>query len=256
MWELIVNVLANLLIWIYKLVGHNFGLAIILFTILIKIVTYPLQAKQIRSAKAMQQLQQSKEWQNVLKKYKDDKEKLAQEQMRLYREAGITPFDSCLPMFIQLPILFALYQSIVRALASSPLQLIYLARGVFPLFDAEKLIPLNSKFLWMNLGQPERVYIFGVGIPLLAILVAVTTYIQSKLTVPPPSTNNPADPSAQMGQTMTYFMPLMMAWITYSLASGLAVYFIVSNILGVVQQALMGQVYWSNLLPRKQGGKK
>lgn len=256
MWELIVNILANLLIWIYKLVGENFGLAIILFTVLIKVATYPLQAKQIRSARAMQQLQQSKEWQAMLKKYKDDKEKLAQEQMRLYREKGISPFDSCLPMFIQLPILFALYQSIVRALASSPLQLIHLARGVFPIFGAEELIPLNSKFLWMNLGQPERIYVFGVAIPLLAILVALTTYLQSKLTIPPPSTDNPADPNAQMGQTMAYMMPLMMAWITYSLASGLAVYFIVSNILGVVQQALMGQVYWSNLLPRKQGGKK
>lgn len=253
MWELIVNVLANILIWIYKLVGENFGLAIIIFTVLIKLITYPLQAKQIRSTKAMQQLQQSKEWQNVLKKYKDDKEKLAQEQMRLYREAGITPFDSCLPMFIQLPILFALYQSIVRALASSPLQLIHLVRGVFPLFGAENLIPLNSKFLWMNLGQPERVYLFGIGIPLLAILVALTTYLQSKLTLPPPSTSNPADPNAQTGQLMTYIMPLMMAWITYGLASGLAVYFIVSNILGVAQQALMGQVYWSNLFPPKKG---
>lgn len=255
MWEFIVNLLANLLIWIYKLVGENFGLAIIIFTILVRLVTYPLQAKQIKSAKAMQELQRSKEWQAMLKKYKDDKEKLAQEQMRLYREKGISPFDSCLPMFIQLPILFALYQSIVRALASSPLQLIHLARGVFHFFGADNLIPLNSEFLWMNLGQPERVYIFGVGIPLLAILVALTTYIQSKVTIPPPATDNPADPSAQMGQSMTFLMPLMMAYITYSLASGLAVYFIISNLLALVQQALVGQIYWENLFPKK-GGKK
>jgi YidC/Oxa1 family membrane protein insertase len=249
MWEYIVNIMVNILLWIYRLVGGDFGIAIILFTILIKIATYPLQAKQIKSTQAMQEMQQSKKWQDIQKKYKGEKEKLAQEQMKMYQEAGVSPFASCLPMFIQLPIMFALYQSIVRAVAATPIQLIHLSRGVFSLFDAQTLIPLNSKFLWMNLGQPERVYILGVGIPVLAILVVITSYIQTKVTMPANTT--PGDQSAAMGSMMSVYMPLMMGWITYSLASGLAVYFIISNFLAIAQQAMMGRVYWSNLLPKK-----
>ena len=254
MWETIVNGMMNILIWIYRLVGNNFGIAIILFTVLIRLVLYPIQAKQIKSSQAMQELQQSKKWKDIQEKNKGDREKLSQEQMKLYQELGINPLASCLPSLLQLPIMFALYQSIVRAMAATPGQLINLERGVYSLFGANTLIPLNSKFLWMNLGQPERVYAFGFAIPVLTILVVITTFIQSKVTLPPPS-NNPGDQSAAMGQMMAYYMPLMMGWITYGLASGLAVYFILSNILSVAQQAIMGKVYWDNLKPKKQAAK-
>ena len=252
MWDAIVNGMMNILIWIYRLVGGNFGVAIILFTILIRLVMYPIQAKQIKSSQAMQELQQNKKWKDTQEKYKGDKEKLAQEQMKLYQELGINPLASCLPMLLQLPIMFALYQSITRAMASTPGQLVYLARGVYSIFGADNLVPLNSKFLWMNLGQPERVYAFGLAIPVLTILVVITTFIQSKVTMPPASNAAPGDQSAAMGQMMAYYMPLMMGWITYGLASGLAVYFILSNVLGVAQQAMMGKVYWDNLKPKKQ----
>ena len=144
--------------WIYDVIGHNFGIAIILFTILIRIVTWPLNAQQMKGAAAMQELQNDKEWQAIQKKYAKDKEKLAQEQMRVYREKGINPFGSCLPTLIQFPIIIALYQSITRALASTPLDLLKLSRSViFPSSMFQTLIPLNSKFLWMDLGRPEAV---------------------------------------------------------------------------------------------------
>src|SRR5512146_2111542 len=127
MWNLFLSVFVNVLIWIYDIVGHNFGLAIILFTILIRIVTWPLNAQQLKGASAMQELQNDKEWQAIQKKYAKDKEKLAQEQMRVYREKGINPFGSCLPTLIQFPIIIALYQSIIRALASTPLDLLHLS---------------------------------------------------------------------------------------------------------------------------------
>jgi YidC/Oxa1 family membrane protein insertase len=257
MWEtLIVNPFTNVLLLIYHLVGQNFGVAIIVFTALIRLATHPLMAKQIKSTQAMQQMQQSKEWQAIQKKYKDDKEKLGQEQIRLYKEMGVSPFGSCLPTFIQLPIMLGLYQSVIRALASSPMQLLVLTRVLWPLPGLSELIPINSQFLWMNLGQPERIYIGGIGIPLLAIIVAVTTYIQSKVTLPP--TTNPNDQSAQMNQSMALMMPLMMAYFALSFASGLAIYIIVSNLLSLVQYALLGKVYWSNLLPKSRqpnGGK-
>ena len=231
MWEsIIVNPMTNILLIIYKVVGENFGIAIILFTILIRVVTHPLMAKQIKGTQAMSAMQNNKEWQDIQKKHKGDKEKLAQEQMRLYKELGINPFSSCLPTIIQMPIIFGLYQSIVRALAASPGQLLILSGGVWSFWGLEKLIPVNSKFLWMNLGQPERIYVFGIAIPLLAILVALTTYVQSKVTMPPPA--SPNDQGAAMNKMMSLYMPLLLGYFAYNYASGLAVYFIVSNLAG------------------------
>lgn len=248
MWDLFVSIFVNVLLWIYNIIGQNFGIAIILFTILIRIVTWPLNAQQMKGAKAMQDLQNDKEWQAIQKKYAKDREKLAQEQMRVYREKGINPFGSCLPTLIQFPILIGLYQSIIRALGATPLDLLKLSQSINPNFlDVANLIPLNSKFLWMNLGQPEPYYI-------LAVIVAATTYIQSKLTLPP--STNPNDQSAAMGQSMAITMPLMLGWLALTFPSGLAVYFVTSNVLGIVQYAAQGKANWSNLLPkgmRKEG---
>ncbi|MBN2387014.1 MAG: membrane protein insertase YidC [Anaerolineales bacterium] len=256
MWEAIVNFFTNTLIIIYQYTGQNFGVAIVLFTILIRLLTHPLMARQIKSTQKMQELQQSKEWGDIQKKYKDNREQLAQEQMKLYQKEGVSPFGSCLPTFVQLPIMFALYQSVMRALASSPMQLLILTRAVWTNGEMSNLIPLNSQFLWMNLGQPERIYIAGLGIPLLALIVAVTTFIQTKVTMPPPNPTNPPDQAAAMNSSMTMMMPLMMGYFALTFASGLAVYIIVGNLLSLVQYALLGRVYWSNLLPKSKRQEK
>ena len=245
-WDLFISVFVNVLIWIYDVVGHNFGLAIILFTILIRIVTWPLNAQQMKGAAAMQELQNDKEWQAIQKKYAKDREKLAQEQMRIYREKGINPFSSCLPTLIQFPIIIALYQSITRALASTPLDLLKLSRSI-SLPNVSDLIPLNSKFLWMDLGRPEAVLLFGLAIPTLALIVAITTYIQAKLTMPTSAT--PGDQSAAMSSMMSIYMPLLLGYFAITFASGLSVYFITSNILGIVQYAMQGKANWHNLIP-------
>jgi YidC/Oxa1 family membrane protein insertase len=248
MWDLFISIFINVLLWIYSLIG-NFGVAIILFTILIRLVTWPLNAQQMKGAKAMQDLQSDKDWQAIQKKYAKDREKLAQEQMRVYREKGINPFGSCLPTLVQFPIIIALYQSIIRALASTPLDLLNLSRSInTDILDAASLIPLNSKFLWMNLGQPESVAVFGFALPTLAIIVALTTYVHSKLTLPPSA--SPNDQGAAIGQSMAYTMPLMLGWFALTFPSGLAVYFITSNILGIIQYAAQGKANWSNLLPK------
>ena len=248
MWDtIIVNPFTNALLMIYKLIGGNFGVAIILFTILIRLITHPLMASQIKSSTKMTEFQQSKQWQDIQKKYKDDKEKLAQEQMSLYKELGISPFASCLPSIIQIPIIFGLYQSIMRALAASPAQLLILTRVVYPVFHLANLVPLNSKFLWMNLGQPERVYLFGVGIPFLAIIVAITTYIQTKVTMP--ATSNPGDQGASMNKMMALYMPLLLGYFALTFASGLSIYFITGNVVGIAQYALLGKVNWRALIP-------
>ncbi len=251
MWEtIIVTPFTNALLMIYKLIGGNFGIAIILFTILIRVITHPLMASQIKGSTKMQEMQGSKEWQEIQKKYKDDKEKLASEQMKYYKEIGYNPLSSCLPSIIQIPLIFGLYQSIMRAMASSPEQLLTLTRTVYSFFPVGDLLPLNSKFLWMNLGQPERIYAFGIAIPFLAIVVAITTYIQSKVTMP--ATTNPGDQGAMMGKMMTLYMPLLLGYFALTFASGLSVYFIAGNLIGIAQYALLGKVNWSALIPGKK----
>jgi YidC/Oxa1 family membrane protein insertase len=248
MWEtIIVNPFTNVLLLIYKLIGGNFGIAIILFTILIRLITHPLMASQIKSSAKMTEFQQSKQWQDIQKKHKGDKEKLAQEQMNLYKELGISPFASCLPSIIQIPLIFGLYQSIMRALAATPDQLLILTRAVYPFFHLSDLVPLNSQFLWMNLGQPERVYMFGVGVPLLAIVVAITTYVQSKVTMP--ASPNPNDQGAMMNKMMALYMPLLLGYFALTFASGLSIYFITGNLIGIAQYALLGKVNWRALIP-------
>lgn len=251
MWEsLIIQPMTNLLLFIYDTLGngpHMFGLAIILFTIVIKLLTWPLNASQVKGAQAMQELQNDKEWQDIQKKYAKDREKLAQEQMRIYKEKGINPFASCLPTLVQFPIIIGLYQSIIRALSATPLDMLKLARTIYPFQNVESIIPLNSKFLWMDLGRPESIQILGFGLPTLAIIVALTTWIQTKLTMP--ASSNPNDQSAQMSKMMSIYMPFLLGWFALNFASGISVYFIVSNILGVVQYAVTGRANWSNLLP-------
>ncbi len=248
MWEtIIVNPFTNALLMIYKLIGGNFGIAIILFTILIRLITHPLMASQIKGSTKMQEMQNSKEWLEIQKKNKDDKEKLAQEQMKYYKEIGYNPLSSCLPSLIQIPLIFGLYQSITRAMAASPIQLLTLTRTVYSFIPVGNLVPLNSKFLWMNLGQPERIYLFGYAIPLLAIIVAITTYVQSKVTMP--ATTNPNDQGAMMGKMMALYMPLLLGYFALTFASGLSVYFITGNLIGIAQYAMLGKVNWKALIP-------
>mgnify|MGYP001033712334 CR=1 FL=1 len=254
MWQtFIIEPMTNLLLLIYTLIGQNFGIAIILFTILIRAITWPLTAQQLKGTSGIQELQTDKEWMGIQKKYKNDKEKLAQEQMRIYKERGINPFGSCLPTIIQFPIIIGLYQAIIRALAATPLSLLDLSRGLYSVLDITKVIPLNSTFLWMDLGRPEvsPITIFGFNIPILAIIVVITSYMQSKLMTPPP---NPGgnDQSAAMSGMMSVYMPLLMGYFALTFASGLALYFITSNTLGVAQYAMMGKANWSNLIPGRK----
>lgn len=267
-WDMFISVFVNIELWIYAVlgripfVGYSFGLTIIVFTALTRLATWPLNAQQLKSVKVMQELQADKGWQEIQKKYAKDREKLAQEQMRIYSEKGINPLGSCLPMVIQFPIIIAVYQSVTHAMAASPLNLLQLLRGIFniPGWDIAALIPVQSKFLWMNLGLPEGIPFPGgftvsflpYGFPLLAIIVAITTYIQTKVTMPP-STGGAADQSAAMNGMMSIYMPLFLGWLCLTYASGLAIYFVTSNVLGIVQYASMGRVNWRNLLP---GGSK
>ena len=250
---LIINPFVNSLLLIYDFLGNNFGIAIIVFTALVRIVTLPLTLQQQRSSQKMQGLQQSKRWQDIQKKYKGEKQKLQEEQLKLWREMGVNPLSGCLPLLIQLPIIIGLYQAIIRTMAATPVQMLDLAKHFYS-FVPSSLIPLNSQFLWMDLGQPERLFLPflpGIGIPVLTILVAISTWLQTKLTTPP----SPDGQGAQMAAMMSIYMPLLLAYFAYSYASGLALYFVVSNVLAIVQYAAMGKVNWRELFAARKPAK-
>lgn len=230
MWDLlIINPMVNAMLLFYGILGHQFILAIIALTIIIRIIVFPLSLKQQRSMMMMQSMQKSKEWQDIQKKYKGDREKLAQEQMRLYREFGVNPAGGCLPTLIQFPVLIGLYQSINRVLAVTPLQLVDLAGRVY-LPGLAALVPLNDQFLWLNLGQPDPFYV-------LPVLVVITTWAQQKLL----STPNPDPQSASMNQTMQIMMPLMFGFFALSFSSALSIYFVISNVVGVAQYSIINR---------------
>lgn len=247
MWDtLIVQPFTNVLLMITMLV-KNFGVAIILFTILIKLITYPLTARQMKSSQAMQDMQKSPRYLKMQEKYKDNKEKLAEEQMKLYKELGVSPFGSCLPMLIQLPVIFGLYQSIMRAMASTPLELVKLERMIYPFLDPTKVLPIQNRFLWMDLGQPERLMVGGIGIPVLTILVILSTVVQTRVMQPPSEGGN--DQAAAMTNSMTMTMPILMGVMAYQFSAGLALYFVVSNLTTIAQYAAMGKTDWSRIFP-------
>jgi len=180
--------------------------------------------------------------------------------MKMYKEKGISPFASCLPTLIQFPVIIGLYQSIIQTMGNAPLQLLNLVTKLTPtlsqffsflpgLKTPIELLPLNSQFLWMDLGKPDLIQVpfLPFGIPILAIIVVVTTYMQSKLLTPPSTTSG--DQGAAMGKAMNLYMPFLMGYLALTLASGLSLYFVVSNVIGIAQYAALGKVDIKNLLP-------
>lgn len=250
MWDIILNPFVTVLTLLYTIFGNNAVLAIVFFTILVRLLMYPLNAQQMRSSRAMQELQP--ELKKLQEKYKNDREKLSQEQMRLYREKGINPLGGCLPLLIQFPIWIGLYQAINHALAATPLQLIDLS-GRFLVPGLDRVVPLNNIFLGMDLTQPPVPPVNPVFALALPLLVLVTTWLQSKMMTPTaPSSNKDGqqvDQAQAMTQSMTTVLPLMMGFFALSFSVGLSVYFIVSNVISIVQYGRQSKVNWRQLIP-------
>ncbi len=235
MLDIITNPFITILLFLYQVLGGHVVLAIVVFTILVRVATYPLTIKQQRSTKAMQALQP--ELKKLQEKYKTERERLAQEQWALYRQHGVNPLAGCLPLLIQLPIMLGLYYAIVATLAATPSQLLDLS-GRLWIPDLSSQVPLANKFLWLNLAVPDPLYI-------LPVLVVITTWLQQKLLMPAtPSSSGSrqADQAAQISRQMMLIMPLMFGFFSLSFASGLSIYFIASNLIGIAQYAMIGGV--------------
>lgn len=236
-WDLIaVGPMVNVLIVLTKFLFSNFGLAIIVLTIVVNLAMYPLTKRQINSTRAMQEMQPKLA--ELQKKYARDKQKLAQEQMQLYKEAGINPAGCLVPMLIQMPIWFALYQSITRLLGDTPESLIDLSRFLYPAQMLHTAIPLGSRFLWLNLALPD-------GTMIMPILVGASMWVQQKMVTP--TTGDPRQ--QQQSQMMLWMMPLMFGFFALQFPSGLALFWFASTLIRVIMQYFM--TGWGALIPRR-----
>lgn len=223
--EGLIRPMLNMVLFLYTYLGRSFVVAITAFTLVLRLITMPLQIKQVRASRKMAAVQPLMA--ELQKKYGGDKERLVQEQQKLYREAGVSPLGGCLPTLVQFPIWIGLYQSINSILADTPLELMNLGKNVYagfkPIVD---ILPLQSRFLWLNLANPDPTPF------VLPVLVAGTMWLQQKLMTQPS-----ADPQqASMNQTMQLMMPLMFGYFTMQFASGLALYFVISNVIGIALQ--------------------
>jgi YidC/Oxa1 family membrane protein insertase len=236
-WYLIIaNPVLNVLVALTQLLGGSFGLAIIALTVIVRLISWPLTKRQLNSTKAMQEMQPK--IQELQKKYGKNQQKLQQEMMKLYKEAGVNPLGCIWPMLIQLPIWIALYQAIMSALATTPESLLGLAQRLYSWGIVNQAIPLSSRFLWLDLSQPDPYLI-------LAIIVGGTMWVQQKMTTAPA-----VDPRQQStNRMMTLLMPLMFGFLTLMFPSGLALYWAVSNIIGIVTQYFVTGG-WGYLRPR------
>lgn len=180
---------------------ESYGVAIIVLTIIIKMAFYPLTVKQVKSMKAMQELQPKMK--KLQDKFKNDPKRLQQEMGMLYKNAGVNPLAGCLPLLAQMPILMAMFYALQS-----------IDYGGDP------------AFLWiMNLSNPDPYYI-------LPVLSAISTYVVQKQT-----SSASSSPQMQMQmKIMSVVMPLFIGWISCNFAAGLVIYWIVNNIMQILQQ--------------------
>jgi YidC/Oxa1 family membrane protein insertase len=241
-WDIIaMQPMINTLIVLTHYLFDNFGLAIIVVTLAVNGAMYPLTLRQVRASKAMQDLQPKIA--ELQKKYAKDKDKLAREQMKLFKESGVSPAGCLLPLVIQMPIWIALYQSIMRVLAVVPENLVGLSRYLYSWPIVYSTLPLENHFLWLNLASGD---IF------LALLVGGTMWVQQKMVQTPT-----ADPKQQQQSSMMlWIMPIFFAYLTLSFPSGLALFWVTSNIFRIgVQYFISG---WGGLVksePKKPTGR-
>jgi YidC/Oxa1 family membrane protein insertase len=206
------NVLEGIVIFLYNNVIENYGIVIILLTIIVRIVLTPLTLSQTRSMAKMQRLQP--QLQEIQKKNKGDKQKTQQETMEFYKKHNVNPLAGCLPLILQMPVFFALFR-VLR----EPSVIITSVLGL-PYIDGVA----NSKFtfLWLDLNAKDPYYI-------LPILMVATMFLSTKLT-------STSTSSSQQNKIMMYAMPAVFGVISVNLASGILIYWVTTNVWSIGQQ--------------------
>ncbi len=241
MWSSLIAIVTKLLTILYGFT-HNYGVAIILLTIFIRLILYPLMQKQMVSMREMQKIQPLMK--AVQEKYKNDKERLNKELMALYKEHKVNPMSGCLPLLIQMPILILLFQTLRVFTYCIPNTEII--DGGFLWIANQYTVMENSELVTKaGLALSERLIPFGFFgieyIGILPFLVAGSMFVQQKMTSPGGAAGKDGGSSAQTQKMMTIMMPLMIGFMSFSLPSGLTLYWFTSTLLGIGQQYLINK---------------
>jgi YidC/Oxa1 family membrane protein insertase len=239
-WQAFIGVIATALTTFANLIGgvgipYSWGFAIILFTLVIKLITMPLTLQQLRASRAMQELQP--EIEKLKKKYGKDREKISQAQMELYKEAGVNPLGGCLPMLVQLPIWFALYRALFQLAGEGVLD-----EGFFWVPSLAGPVNQYPGLSWLWPMPPVVGWTVAIAFLILPILTVVTQIIVQKMTTP----TNPDPQQASMNQMML-LMPFMFGFFALQVPQGLVLYWVTSNIFSLIQQYFI--TGWGSLKP-------
>lgn len=256
-WNLLLyQPLLNILILFYIILGHNLGLAIIAMTVVIRALLIPLTKPSLEAAQKMKEL--APDLEELKKKYKKDKQGLAQAQLNLYKQKGVNPGAGCLPQIIQIIILIALFQAFQQTLAGGGDIIDKLNEFLYGPLKLSANQTINIDFLYLNLTKPDLISlpfslnIFGQvlnKVPgIFLIGAAVTQFLSSKMMMPlvkqeekqvKKTEGEEDDMAVMMQKQMLYIMPLMTLFIGFRFASGLVLYWLTFSLFMLIQQLMM-----------------
>ena len=236
---LLLQPMLNGLVFLYSVLFESMALAIIALTVIVRVAFYPLTLKQLRSSARMQSLQP--QMQDIRARFKDNPQLQQRETMKLYREAGINPIGCLGPMVVQFPIWIGLYWAIIKGLGNLPGSFVYLSQRLYSWLPVGgEALPLNTDVWWitgtLDLSAPDPT-------PLLPLLVAASTWAQQRIMQPPAM----SDQQRQQQQIMLFIFPIMLGFLAFTFPSGLAIYWMVSNLITIGMQGFISG--WGNLLP-------
>ncbi len=239
------DVLEHIIIFLYNNVIGNYGIVIILLTIIVRLILVPLTITQTKSMARMQKIQP--ELKELQKKYKDDKQKLQQETMEFYKKNNVNPLAGCLPLLLQLPVFFALFQAL-----RNPSEIVTNVLGSFNLYGVANGLKtglmgfVNSadigitgvanpkyNFLWLNLNERDPYYI-------LVILMVATMFVSMKMTNTDPKQSK-----------IMYIMPVAFGFISFQFPSGILVYWVTTNIWSIGQQWIVNKIVTREKIKRE-----
>jgi YidC/Oxa1 family membrane protein insertase len=231
--------LINVMVGLTALAWGSYGLAILIFTLIVRVLLFPLTMRMLKSMRGLQEI--GPQMQEIQKKYSDPKRR-NQEMMKLYKEAGINPLGCIGPQLVQIPIFIALFQVIRKTLGNTPEAVVDLSSRLYDVDLIQSAAPLSRSFLWMDLGANGDV--------LLAFVVFAAMWLQTRISQNRATATT--DQQRQMNSMMLWMMPVMFAWIVIVTPAGLGLYWAASTLIGLVLHWVLvgpGDFTWGSLIP-------
>ncbi len=245
---LLVKPILNLLLVFYSIlesvgVPGAFGLSIILLTVTVRFLLTPLTRAQMESVKKLSEIKPAID--ALQKKHGSDKKRLQEEQMKLYKDAGINPAAGCLPALIQIPVFIALYNVFLQVLGTSSDNMVATVNGkLYPFLSSLQVTSVDLNFFGLDLAvKPNQWQTMGAGLLLIPVITAVFQWLQTKMTLPKQAPSQDGEKKEDFSKALqtqtTFILPIMIGFFAYSFPAGLALYWNSFSVFGIIQQLQM-----------------